>query len=148
MYKRQKTILNELINQAEGLDLTVYTKESVERLNAALKTAREVMEDRSLSVDDQIEVDEAAAVLRSAIAGLEETSGTTADGSGDGNHTGSTGGDDNAGSAFQGNADRRNEDAGIPKTGDEASGMLPMAGMAASIILLITAAVICKKKHK
>ena len=73
-YKAEKSILEELINQANAIDTSLYTAESVQAFTAALRSANLVLEDESLSVDEQATVDEAAAALRSAMDNLVETS--------------------------------------------------------------------------
>ena len=73
-YKADKSILEELLNQANAIDTTKYTAESVQAFTAALKAANLVMEDESLSEDEQATVDEAEATLRSAMDNLVETS--------------------------------------------------------------------------
>src|SRR5699024_971242 len=52
-YKADKSILEEIINQAGGIDTALYTAESVQAFTAALKAANAVLEDASLSVDEQ-----------------------------------------------------------------------------------------------
>ena len=69
-FKANKDILEDLIGKAEGIDLTGYTAESVATFRTALATARAVMADATLSVDDQAKVDEAAAALKAAMDGL------------------------------------------------------------------------------
>ena len=69
-FKADKSILEDLIGKAEGIDLTGYTAESVATFRTALATARAVMADATLSVDDQAKVDEAAAALKAAMDGL------------------------------------------------------------------------------
>ena len=73
-YKADKSILEELLNKANAIDTTKYTAESVQAFTAALKAANLVMEDESLSEDEQATVDEAEATLRSAMDNLVETS--------------------------------------------------------------------------
>ena len=73
-YKAEKSILEDLINQANAIDTSLYTAESVQAFTAALRSANLVLEDESLSVDEQATVDEAAAALRSAMDNLVETS--------------------------------------------------------------------------
>ena len=69
-YKADKSILEDLIGKAEGMDLTGYTAESVATFRTALAAAQAVMADATLSVDDQKVVDDAVAALQSAMDGL------------------------------------------------------------------------------
>ena len=69
-FKADKSILDDLVNQAEGMDLSGYTAESVEAFRTALATAQAVLADNSLSEDDQATVDNAVAALSAAMDGL------------------------------------------------------------------------------
>ena len=72
-YKANKANLEDLINKANGLDLSKYTDESVAVLRSALKAANLVMDNESLtnSKQDQAVVNEAAADLKAAIDQLK-----------------------------------------------------------------------------
>ena len=69
-FKADKSILEDLINQAEGINLEGYTAESVATFRSALAAAQAVMADETLSEDDQKTVDDAVAALNAAINGL------------------------------------------------------------------------------
>ena len=69
-FKADKSILDDLINKAEGMDLSGYTAASVATFRTALANAQAVMADNSLSEDDQAVVDEAVAQLTAAMDGL------------------------------------------------------------------------------
>ncbi|MBM6694645.1 FIVAR domain-containing protein, partial [Pseudoflavonifractor capillosus] len=69
-FKADKSILEDLIGQAEGMDLSGYTAESVATFRTALATAQAVMADATLSEDDQKTVDKAVAALTAAMNGL------------------------------------------------------------------------------
>ena len=69
-FKADKSILEDLIGAAQGMDLTGYTAESVATFRSALAAAQAVMADESLSEDDQQVVDNAVAALQSAMDGL------------------------------------------------------------------------------
>ena len=69
-YKADKSILEDLIGKAEGIDLTGYTAESVAVFRAALQSAQTVMADETLSEEDQATVDAAVAALNDAMDGL------------------------------------------------------------------------------
>ena len=63
-FKADKSILEELVNQAEAMDLSGYTAESVATFRTALQNAQAVMADNSLTEDDQAKVDAAVARKR------------------------------------------------------------------------------------
>ena len=63
-----KSLLEELINQAEGLDKANYTKATFDGLTKALTEAKAVYENPNAT---QEEVDSAKATLEKAIAGLQ-----------------------------------------------------------------------------
>ena len=69
-FKADKSILEDLIGTAQGMDLTRYTAESVATFRSALAAAQAVMADESLSEDDQQVVNDAVAALQSAMDGL------------------------------------------------------------------------------
>ena len=122
-YKADKSNLEDLIQKAESMDLSVYTKESVSVLERVLAEARVVLEDGNLSVDDQDKVDQAAKELNDAISSLVKLSS-------DGEEQGGNGSDDN-GSTESGDSGNNagNADSGkdggsggdSPQTGDNTS---------------------------
>ena len=69
-FKADKSILEDLLNKAENLNLEGYTAESVAVFRTALATAQAVLADNSLSEDDQATVDAAVAALSAAMDGL------------------------------------------------------------------------------
>ena len=69
-FKADKSILEDLVNKAEGINLDGYTAESVATFRTALANAQAVMADNSLSEDDQATVDAAVAALTAAMDGL------------------------------------------------------------------------------
>ena len=69
-YKADKSILEGLLAEAETVDTTGASEVAVATFRTALATARAVMADATLSVDDQAKVDEAAAALKAAMDGL------------------------------------------------------------------------------
>ena len=69
-FKADKSILEDLVNKAEGMDLSSYTAESVAVFRSALAEAQAVMADNSLSEDDQKTVDAAVEKLSRAMDGL------------------------------------------------------------------------------
>ena len=82
LYKADKAILENLIEKAEGLDLSGYTAESAAVLKTALSTAKTIYANAALSVNDQATVDKAAEALNEALNGLVKLSGGDTDGDG------------------------------------------------------------------
>ena len=68
-----KSLLEDLINQAEGLDSANYIKASFDGLTKALNEAKVVFENPNAT---QVEVDNAKATLEKAIAGLQANPST------------------------------------------------------------------------
>ena len=64
--KADKSALEDLLNSVAGLDLSQYTDESVQVFRTALAAANAVMENITLTRDDQQTVDDAVQVLASA----------------------------------------------------------------------------------
>ena len=75
-FKADKSILEELVNKAEAMDVSGYSLESVQVFSAALYNARTVLADATLSIDDQAVVDQAVNELNNAIENLSADSGT------------------------------------------------------------------------
>lgn len=68
--------LEAAIDKAEKIaDLSIYTEESVKAFNDALIYAKQLMEDSTLTADDQSIIDQAAENLEAAITGLKEIGG-------------------------------------------------------------------------
>lgn len=136
-------MLEDLINEANGIDTSLYTEESVAAFRAAFTAADAVLADETLSEDDQAKVDEAANALSAAIDGL-----TAKADSGDGDN-GNTGGSNNGGTdsgsgneSNTGNSNGSSSDNSqkAAKTGDETMAVLPVVGIGLSLILIIAAA--------
>lgn len=69
-YKANKENLEDILNQAQAVDLSGYTAQSVAVFQAALAEAQAVMADETFSVEDQDAVDAAVEALASAMNGL------------------------------------------------------------------------------
>ncbi len=74
--KADKKALEELINKAEGIDLSLYTEETAQVFKAAFEEALDVLADDTLSEKDQSIVDEAAAQLAAAQDALKKKENT------------------------------------------------------------------------
>lgn len=133
--KADKSTLEDLINRAEGLDLTQYTNDSVEEFNSVLMYVQKVYNDETLSVDDQQLVDDAVIMLSKSIDNLvvkkDETGGID-----DGNST-----DDDYTVTDKSNSDNGST---VPQTGDTA----PVAGMAAAVVLSAAVVVLVGIKRR
>ena len=119
-----KDLLEDLINQAEGLNSANYTKASFDGLTKALNEAKAVYENPNAT---QEEVDNAKATLEKAIAGLQANPSTPSN-------------VDNTVSTPVNNGDTTTS----VKTGDESLvGMFTSLGLLASL-----GAIACLKKRK
>ena len=133
--KADKSVLEDLISQMEGMDLSGYTEESVTVFRAAFAAANAVLTDEALSVDDQAEVDEAVNALQAAYDGLEKTQSSEPEdpgsnpGSGDADDTQTPDGDSGAAKAA--------------KTGDAA----PVAAAALMLTLSAGAVLLVMRKR-
>ena len=146
-YKAEKSILEDLINQANAIDTSLYTAESVQAFTAALRSANLVLEDESLSVDEQATVDEAAAALRSAMDNLVDTSAEdpkpSDDNKDDGNKDdntkpGDTDKDDGKDTSTKDPNKGPMDNNKNPATGDSnALAALAVSGMALSAVVLV-----------
>ncbi len=161
--KADKSVLQELVNQAAETDLTVYTEESVSVFRTALAAAESILGDETLSEDDQEKVDNAEKALRDAYAGLElgegqepENPGDAQPGTGnpdpgsqnvDTGNSGQSDGESAQNGTVSGASDTTGGAAGTPavKTGDAAGRLLP-AGLMAVISLMSIALVL--RQHR
>ena len=126
-FKADKSILEELVNKAEGMDLSGYTAESVAVFRAALYNANLVLADETLSENNQAVVDEAVTELKNAIENLSADTGKpdTDDGKGDNNASkpdnGTSGNETSSNSPTD-----ENNNSQIPETGDSNTDLLLM----------------------
>lgn len=130
-----KDLLEDLINQAEGLNEADYEAESFAAVSSALEEAKDVFANENAT---QEEVDESSAALKSALAKLtpvsteEDDSQNQAGGSSDKNNNSSSAGNTSA------------SNSSAVKTGDTAN-VLPFA---AAAVLAAGAVVILKRKKE
>lgn len=128
-FKADKSILEDLINKANDIDLTNYTEESVAVFQAAFKAANAVLADESLSEDEQDVVDNAVSELEAAIENLSAKDDTSnPDDDKDDNNSNPDDGknDNNKPDDGKGdpNADKDDSAAESPATGDNGSLMI------------------------
>lgn len=139
-YKADKSILQELIEKANKMDVSTYTLESVAVFRAALYNANLVMADETLSVDDQAVVDEAVSQLNAAIENLSADTDSTKPDDGKDDDTEKPSTDDGKGDTPATTKPSGNENTGKPQapaTGDYtnlalwlAAALISMAGAA------------------
>ncbi|TGY42394.1 DUF4982 domain-containing protein [Clostridium sartagoforme] len=135
-----KSKLEDLINRAQSMDTSKYTKESVKALNGKLKEGKDVLNNEKAN---QKEIDEAVKGLEVALANLELAKGNDNTGSGDtgnggtgsdGTDNGTTGGNgDNSGN----NNDTTNNGSEGDKNTESGKGNLPATGAAVSSTQII-----------
>ena len=139
-YKADKSILEDLLNQAEGMDLSGYTEESVATFRTALAAAQAVMADATLSEDDQAKVDDAVAALRSAMEGLTAEGETQPSDKPEASDKPETTDQPEATDKPEGtqkpDATEKPDTEGPAQTGDSAQLMLYVAALAAAVAVL------------
>ena len=136
--KADKSTLSDLLDSVKDIDLGSYTDESVKVFKNALAKANAVMEDETLSVESQAEVDKTVKLLADARDGLTEEKGSGGDkddnnqNGGSQNGNGQNGNDQNGnnGNSQNGNGTKNNGAAnqGV-KTGDAARVFVPVIGL-------------------
>ena len=142
--KADKSLLNELVKEAEGIDLAAYTEESAAAFGTALADAKSVLADAALSEDDQDKVDAAVKQLASAKDGLKAKQASTGDVNTD-NKT------DKGGSSA---ADNNNNSADTKTTGEKTTEKSAKTGdtaQTATWMMLLAAAgsaLVAAKKRK
>ena len=144
-YKADKSILNDLVNKANEMDVSGYTAESVSVFKAALYNANLVLADESLSEDDQAVVDEAVAELNEAIENLSaDTSKPSTDDGKDDDATSDA--DTSKGDSTTGNTSKDDTATeSTPTTGDNS--VLPLFAVAAVVTAGLGLVVLKKKEN-
>lgn len=137
-FKADKSILEGLIAQAQRIDLTGYTAQSVATFRTALAEAQAVLADHSLSEDEQSQVDAMVDKLTAAIHGL------TADGAAVPSDTPAT--DTPEASKAPDATQKPAQDDKVPATGDTQVMGLWIALTAASAVALASLATARKKR--
>ncbi|MEE0199501.1 MAG: discoidin domain-containing protein [Muricomes sp.] len=154
--KADKSALSDLLNSVKDLDLGKYTDESVKVFKDALAKANTVMEDETLSVENQAEVDKTVKLLADARDGLTEKKGSggnnnngNQNGGQNGNNGNQNGGQNGNNGNQNGNGSQNNGSAkpGI-KTGDAVRLFVPIMGLVLSFGAIAAAVVIFLKKRR
>ena len=136
-FKADKSILEDLIGKAEGIDLSGYTAESVATFRTALANAQAVMADATLSEEDQATVDAAVAALNEAMNGL------TAGGAPETTDTPEASQNPEATDKPQATEKPEN----VPQTGDSAQLMGYVAALAAAVMVLGAVTVVRRRRN-
>ena len=149
-FKADKSILEDLIGKAEGIDLTGYTAESVATFRTALQNAQAVMADETLTEDDQATVNAAVAALSDAMNGL------TADGAPE--TTDQPEASQKPETTAKPQATQKPETTdkpqatqkpeSVPQTGDQSLLLVYVAALASAVLLLSTAIVVRKQTRR
>ena len=138
-YKANKSILEDLINKANSLDLSQYSAESVAVFKAALAEANLVLANESLSEDDQEIVDAAVKKLDAAIENLSAPE--------DGDTSKPEGGNEGTPSnPDKGDPDKGDEGTQTPATGDYSDTAVLFTGVFA-MMMLAALVIIWRKKQ-
>ena len=137
-FKADKSILEGLIAQAQRIDLTGYTAQSVATFRTALAEAQAVLADDSLSEEEQSQVDAMVDKLTAAIHGL------SADGAAEPSDTPAT--DTPEASKAPDATQKPSQDDKVPATGDTHVMDLWIALTAASAVALASLASARKKR--
>ena len=141
-FKADKSILEDLIGKAEGMDLSSYTAESVATFRMALANAQAVMADNSLTEDDQAKVNDAVAALTSAMDGL--TAGGAPETTDKPEASQNPEATDKPQSTDKPQATEKPEN--VPQTGDSAQLMVYVAALAAAAVLMGTTVVVRRRR--
>ena len=142
-------MLEELINKAEAIDTSKYTKKSVNALNKQLKKAKKALDNKEAT---QVEVDEASKGLELALGGLELAEGNNNNNNGNNGNNNGNNGNNNSGnnnSSNNGNGTTNNGNSGtsgkgnLPATG----GTSRFALVGIATLLLGAGSVLRRRKH-
>ena len=144
--KADKSVLEDLINQTQELDLSGYTEESSNVFRAALAAANDILADETLSADDQAKVDDAVSALRAAYDGLEKVQGEEENpGSSQSGDDGQTAGNNrDIGNGTGNDSQNRASADKAAKTGDTA----PIAAVGIMLVLSAGAVLLAVKKNQ
>ena len=143
-FKADKSILEDLVNKAEGMDLSGYTAESVAVFTAAFQNAKAVLADETLSEDEQAVVNEAVEELEAAIENLSTNDDGDTTKPDDGKDDGNTDNSTSSGSSDKDNSSNSSADK-APTTGDDT---LIWVWVVAAIASLMLAALVIKRRRK
>ena len=141
-FKADKSILEDLITKAEGINLEGYTTESVATFRTALANAQAVMANADLSEDDQATVDAAVAALSDAMNGLTAGGAPETTDKPEASQAPET--TDKPQSTEKPQATQKPEN--VPQTGDSAQLMVYVVALAAAAVLMGTTVVVRRRR--
>ena len=155
-YKADKSILEDLIGKAEGINLEGYTAESVATFRTALQNAQAVMADETLTEDDQATVNAAVAALNAAMDGLtaggapETTDQPEASQTPEATDKPEASQTPEATNQPQSTAKPQatQKPESVPQTGDQSLLLVYVAALASAVLLLSTAVVVRKQTRR
>ena len=136
-----KSKLEELVNKAEKIDTSRYTKESVDDFNAKLEEAKVVLSNEGAT---QEEINKASEGLELALGNLELVQGSGNGSNGNGNGNNNENGNSENGAAGNSNNNSGNNSNKLPSTGGSSSATVGLFG---TIVSLIGAFMIKRKKQ-
>ena len=143
-FKADKSILEDLIAQAENMDTTGASEAAVATFRTALANAQAVMADETLSEDDQATVDAAVAALTDAMNGL--TAGGAPETTDEPEASQNPETTDQPQTTDKPQATEKPEN-NVPQTGDSAQLTVYVVALAAAVCLLSGATVVARKRH-
>ena len=117
-----KTALKAAIEKAAGLDLSKYTEETAAAVTNAKEAAEALLNDKTLSTEEQVIVDNAAKTLEDAIAALEKDNNGGDNNGGNNNGDNNNGGNNNGGNNNGGNNNGGNNNGGNNNGGNNNGG--------------------------
>ncbi len=144
-FKADKSILEDLVNKSEEMDLSGYTAESVAVFTAAFQNAKAVLADETLSEDDQAVVDEAVEELEAAIENLSANDDGDTTKPDDGKDDGNTDNGTSSGSSDKNDSGSSSADK-APTTGDNT--VIWIWAAAAAVSLMLAALVIKLRRRE
>ena len=138
-----KSLLEDLINKAEAIDTSKYTKASVTNLSNKLSMAKDILNNNEATQED---VDNSTKELEIALFGLELAQGNNDGNNGGGNNGGSNNGGGNNGGSNNGGSNNGGSNNGgkLPSTGGTPSSLVVLAG---TITSLLGISIMKKKKQ-
>ena len=131
-FKADKSILEDLITQAENMDTTGASEAAVATFRTALANAQAVMADATLSEDDQATVDAAVAALQSAMDGL--TAGGAPETT------------DKPEATDNPQTTEKPEGGDVVQTGDTNNVMMPVIVVVVCVVALVAVVVVARKR--
>ena len=146
-YQANKSILNELVNKAEAMDVSGYTVESVALFTTALQNAKFVLADATLSIDDQAVVDQAVNELNNAIENLSADTNEPSGDDGKDDNTATSKPDSSEGTSSD-NSQASEPSDNSASNGAQTGDMTPVLPVAVVAVIAAAGIVLVWKKRK